>query len=112
MVEKFVIGAVAKMISSEWVSLVPFIGITGKQPSFNVARLIETFIIAGVTMWGTVQVQAAKLEAIVKVTEEMRQEVTAIRLERAGRVQKIDAELAALHAAQADHEVRLRKSGR
>lgn len=89
--------------------LIPFCTVGKGAPEMNFARLLETCIIAGVTMYGTIQVQSSKLDALAKVTEEMRAEVTAIRLERAGRVKLIDAELEEQKRFRSDIETRTRK---
>ena len=92
------------------IEYIPFLTVAGKPPPImNFSRLLETFIIAGVTMYGTVQVQSAKLDALARATEALQNEVTAIRLERAGRVKQIDAHITEQTYRNADQEARLRK---
>ena len=93
-------------------AFVPFCTVAGKVPQMNFSRLLEAFIIAGVTMFGTVQTLSAEMKTLAKATDEMRLEVTTIRLERAGRVKQIDAKLNELDLIAKDHEARLRRAGR
>lgn len=100
------IGMWSRLLSS---GALPFLTVAGKAPVMNFSRLVETFIIAGVTMYGTVQVQSAKLDALARATEALQNEVTAIRLERAGRVKQIDAHMVDQAQRNIDWEARMRK---
>ena len=93
-------------------TFVPFCTVSGKVPQMNFSRLLEAFIIAGVTLFGTVQALSADMKAMARVTDDLRKEVTEIRLERAGRVKQIDAALTDLDRIAKDHEARLRRAGR
>ena len=101
------------------IGALPFCSVAGKVPQMNFSRLLEAFIIAGVTLFGTVQALSSEMKALssemkamAKVTDELRLEVTQIRLERAGRVKHIDATLNELDRITKDHEARLRKAGK
>jgi len=94
------------------IGALPFCTVAGKVPQMNFSRLLEAFIIAGVTLFGTVQALSSEMKAMAKVTDELRLEVTQIRLERAGRVKHIDALLNELDRITKDHEARLRKAGK
>ena len=106
------------MSRPEWLDLMsalPFC-ITGKLPAFNFQRLIETVIIAGVTMFGTVQVTASKVEAqtlaintLAATINAMDDRLRTIEVSRAQRTAKLDGEIAEQSRNNADHEARLRQ---
>jgi len=97
------------MSVSDFIGFMPFCTVAGKaMPAMNFSRLLEAFIIAGVTMFGTVQTLSAEMKVLARASDDLRKEVTEIRLERAGRVKHIDAALEDLMRAKNDQEARLR----
>ena len=79
--EIFIGGAMAKNSAlSSVVSHVPFFGaLTGNGGSIPFwTRLLEAAIIAGVTMYGTVQIQGVKIDDLKSEVAEVKADVRAI----------------------------------
>lgn len=49
----------------------PFILATGAEAKLNIPRVVEAVIIAGITMYGTQQVMAARLEGFEKAIDKI-----------------------------------------
>ena len=83
--------------------------VVGKVPAMNVARIIETLVIAGITMLGTVQVMASKVETLVVAVNNVSSQVKAMQINDAGRSGKVEGELAMQAKINQDQEERIRK---